>query len=260
MLTRPTTLPFPKSPLILWAVLALMLAACSLLGAPEGVSPQATSTTAPVIPAPTEAGAATAPDPLTPTEPAPAASGNQLRLVLAPDGNEARYRVREQLASLSFPSDAVGVTRDISGSIVIQTDGTVVRDGSMFVVDLRTLKSDQNRRDNFIQRNTLETSRFPTAEFVPAETLGLPSPLPASGEVTFQLVGDLTVHGVTRPATWDVKAQVVAGQELVGNASTSFNFADFGMTAPRVPVVLSIQEPIQLEFDFHLVLDSSGSP
>src|ERR1051325_10373757 len=44
-------------------------------------------------------------------------SGAPIRLVLAPDGTEARYRVREQLAELSLPSDAVGVTHDVTGRL-----------------------------------------------------------------------------------------------------------------------------------------------
>jgi polyisoprenoid-binding protein YceI len=74
--------------------------------------------------------------------------------------------------------------------------------------------------------------------------------------VTFQLVGDMTIHSVTRPATWDVTAQV-NGQELSGSASTSFTFEDFGMTPPRVPVVLSVEDNIKLEIDFHLVAAQS---
>jgi polyisoprenoid-binding protein YceI len=111
-------------------------------------------------------------------------------------------------------------------------------------------------RDNFIRRNTLETDRFPTAEFIPTEAVGLPSPLPTSGEVNFQLVGQLTVHGVTREATWDVTAQIVDDKTLAGTASTSFTFGEHGMTIPRVARVLSIEDHIQLEYDFRLVLES----
>jgi polyisoprenoid-binding protein YceI len=178
--------------------------------------------------------------------------------VVAPDGNEARYVVREQLANVSLPGDAIGTTTDVTGMIVLTVDGKVVPEESRFVVDLRTLRSDADMRDNFIQRSTLETGRFPTAEFVPAEAIGLPSPLPTSGDVAFQLAGDLIVHGVTRPATWEVTAQVL-GQELVGRASTSFTFGDFGMQVPRVARVLSIEDNIRLEYDFRLVLDASGS-
>jgi hypothetical protein len=51
----------------------------------------------------------------------------------------------------------------------------------------------------------------------------------------------------------------VKGQELVGAATTSFTFADFGMTVPHVFTVLSVEDHIQLELDFHLVQASGGS-
>ena len=90
------------------------------------------------------------------------------RFVLAIDGNEARYRVREQLAGIDFPSDAVGKTAQVQGSLLIGADGKLVRDSSRFTIDLRTLESDQTRRDNFIRRNTIQTDSFPNAVFVPA--------------------------------------------------------------------------------------------
>jgi polyisoprenoid-binding protein YceI len=193
---------------------------------------------------------------MAPTEAASPSTEGQLRLVLAASGNEARYLVREQLAGVSLPSDAVGATSAVTGVMVLTADGAVVSEESSFAVDLTTLRSDSNLRDGFIQRNTLETGRFPTAEFVPVEALGLPSPLPTSGEVTFQLVGDLTLHGVTQRVTWDVTARAADGRELVGTAATRFTFGDFGMAIPRVARVLSIEDHIRLEYDFHLVLES----
>ncbi len=242
----------------------MILAACSPTATPT-VTIAVETTAAPVEPA------ATVPPAAPPTETAPSetsapaestspAAGNALRLVLAADGNEARYLVREQLANLSFPSDAVGAIGAITGMIVIAEDGALVPEESKFVVDLTTLRSDSGMRDNFIQRNTLQTNTYPTAEFAPTQAIGLPSPLPISGTVAFQLVGDLTVHGVTNQSTWEVTAEIVDGRELVGRASTSFTFDDYGMTAPRVARVLSIEETIRLEFDFHLVLEPSGSP
>lgn len=194
-------------------------------------------------------------EPTIPAENPPSAAEAPIRLTLAPEGNEARYRVREQLVELSFPSDAVGATKDVSGGLVIQSDGTLVRDGSGFEVDLSTFKSDNSRRDRYIQNNTLQTSTYPTATFAPTEAIGLPSPLPSSGEVTFQLAGEMTAHGVTHPVTWEVGAQVVDGKELVGSATTSVTFEDFGMRAPRVSVVLSVEETIRLELDFHFLID-----
>jgi len=176
-----------------------------------------------------------------------------MRFVLAIDGNEARYRVREQLAGIDFPSDAVGKTTRVEGSLLIGADGKVVRDSSRFTIDLRTLESDQTRRDNFIRRNTIQTDSFPNAVFVPASAQGLPAVLPATGDMAFTLTGDLTVHGVTKPVTWQVKAKRIASGAVTGSATTDFKFGDFGMTIPKVGRVLSVDDKITLEYDFHLV-------
>ena len=42
-----------------------------------------------------------------------------LRFVVAPMGNEVRYRIREQLVRVDLPSDAIGKTADITGGIVL---------------------------------------------------------------------------------------------------------------------------------------------
>ena len=222
------------------AAIAVVLTACSTPGAEA--------------PAPTAAHPATAVS--ASTAPAGAASG-QIRLVLASGGNTARYKIREQLADLDFPSDAIGETTAITGLLVITGDGQVVKEDSKFTVELKTLQSDKSMRDRFIQRNTLQTGSFPLAEFAPSEAIGIPSPPPTSGNVAFQLVGDMTVHGVTHTTTWDVTGQV-NGQEITGQASTVFHFADFGLEIPRVMRVISVEDSIRLEYDFHLVPESQA--
>jgi polyisoprenoid-binding protein YceI len=177
------------------------------------------------------------------------------RLIVAPSGNQARYHVREQLASVSFPTDAVGTTSAVQGVLLLGTGGAIIPDSSRFVVDLTGLRSDRERRDRFIQRNTLETAQYPTAEFVPTAAPGLPTPIPVSGRAQFQLAGNLTIHGVTRPATWQVTARFEGG-DITGTASTRFTFADYGMAAPRVMIVLSVADSIGLEYDFRLIPDT----
>ena len=77
----------------------------------------------------------------------------------------------------------------------------------------------------------------------------MPSPLPTEGEVKFQLVGEMTIHGVTSALTWDVAATIV-GDIMNGRATTSFPFSQFGMSVPRVILVLSVEDNIRLEIDF----------
>ncbi len=174
------------------------------------------------------------------------------RYLLAPEGNEARFIVREQLAGATLPNDAVGSTRAISGAIVLDKSGRVDRSVSRIVVVLDSLKSDQDRRDRYIKRRTLVTDSFPTADFVPTELRGFPAKLPASGPITFAILGDLTLHGVTRPVSWEATA-TVNGSTIAGRATTRLKFGDFGMERPRVMVVLSVEDDIKLEYDFRFV-------
>lgn len=177
--------------------------------------------------------------------------------VLAADGNEARYKVREQLANLNFPTDAVGTTSAITGSLVFGPGGKIDSAASKFSVDLRTLKSDRDRRDHYIQARTLMTGSFPNAVLVPTAVKGLKWPLPTSGPTTFELDGLFTVHGVTKPTAWNVTMDGEDGG-YTGVASTAFTFADFGMTQPRLMILLSVADTIRLEYSFHLVPDTSS--
>jgi polyisoprenoid-binding protein YceI len=159
--------------------------------------------------------------------------------------------VREQLAGISFPSDAVGTTSAIEGNLSLDAQGRIRPSDSRLTVDLRTLRSDRDRRDNYVRRNTLETGRHPTAVFIPNEVRGLPFPLPQTGTASFELMGDLTIRETTRRITWEATA-TFNGQEVSVQAKTSFRFADFGLSIPRVASVLSVEETIRLETDLLL--------
>jgi len=179
----------------------------------------------------------------------PAVAG--LRFVVAPTGNEVRYRIREQLMQMDLPNDAIGRTAAISGGIAVTADGQIIPSESKFVASVGSLKSDRDRRDGFVSRNVLETERYPTVEFTPTLVRGLPKSLPASGSLFFYVIGNLTVKGVTKPTTWRVKAEV-KNEQVTGTAATAFTFADFGIDQPRVPIVLSVADTIRLEYDFTL--------
>ena len=177
--------------------------------------------------------------------------GGPLRYRVVAERSEARYRVREQLVGLSFPNDAVGTTGAVEGGIALDAQGRVLPAGSRVAVDLRTMRSDEARRDNYLRRNTLETDRYPLAVFVPVEARGLRVPLPQAGTAAFELIGDLTVRDVTRRVTWEATA-TFAGQEVSVRAKTAFRFGDFGLRVPRVSVVLSVEDDIRLEIDLLL--------
>jgi polyisoprenoid-binding protein YceI len=164
---------------------------------------------------------------------------------------KARYRVREQLAGIPFPSDAVGTTEAVTGMLVLNPDGSLDAGKSKLTVDLRTLKSDQQMRDGYIQRTTLETEKFPMIEFVPKKATGLTTPLPSGmgAQAGFQLIGDMTLHGVTKEATWNVVA-TFGNDQVAGRATTTLQFATFNLTKPSLARLMSVDDKIELELEF----------
>jgi len=113
------------------------------------------------------------------------------------------------------------------------------------------MKSDQDMRDNFIRTRTLETEKFPMVEFVPRRIQGVPSPIPANGQAGFQLIGDMTVHGVKAEVTWNGVATFSA-QQVAGRATTNFDFAKFGLTKPAIGRLMSVEDKILLELEFRM--------
>jgi polyisoprenoid-binding protein YceI len=191
-------------------------------------------------------------EPFSAAQTRPSATAIQLD---ATEGTKVAYRVREQLAGINFPDDAVGSTDSVTGGLVVLPDGSIDAARSKLTIDLRTLKSDQDMRDGYVKNRTLETDKFPTAEFVARRLEGVPSPLPAperaTGQSGFQLVGDLTVHGVTKEVT--LNGYATFSRDLVaGRAMTDFTFSTFGLTKPSLARLLSVDDKIQLELDFKL--------
>jgi polyisoprenoid-binding protein YceI len=176
----------------------------------------------------------------------------QTRYTISPTGTEARYQVRELLAANTIENDVVGKTAAVTGGISLDKAGKVVPAESKVTIDLTGLKTDQTRRDGYVQRNTLATATYPNAVLVVKEIQGLPAKMPTSGNLTFTLVGDLTLKDVTKPTTWTVTA-TANPNGMIGTAKTKFTFSEFGLAIPRVPVVARVDDPIQLELDFNFV-------
>jgi len=212
-----------------WLVIAVVLGAC---GAPAATP----ATTFASAPAPSASAAATLPS-------------GAIRFVAAPK-SQVTVRVQEHLAVNTINTDAVLTTDGVTGTITLLPDGTFTPD-SKITVDMTKLKSDQDLRDTWIRLFGIETNRFRDASFVPRMAAGLPSPLPATGTWPFTIDGDLTIHGVTKPATWSGTA-TRSGPDLNATAKLSTTWADWNVGKPQAAVtqVVSVSDEIRLEMAF----------
>jgi len=165
------------------------------------------------------------------------------------DGSEAGYRVRERLANLPAESDAVGRTSDLSGTITVvkASDGAQLTAGEISI-DTTTIASDEDRRDNRLRTEGLQTAQFPTATFTLTEPVDVPAAAIGGTVTDLTLVGDLTLHGVTQSVEIPAQAQLTNGQIQVAG-SLSFPLSDYDITAPNVGgFILSIADDGALEF------------
>ena len=164
----------------------------------------------------------------------------------------AGYRVQEELVSIGAKT-AVGRTPDVSGTL--DFDGTTLT-AADFSVDTTTLQSDEDRRDNAIRSQALETDQFPTATFVLTEPVSV-GEIPADGEtVAIEATGDLTLHGVTKGVTFPLEA-ALRDDVIVVTGSLDVQFADYDIDRPTSGAVLSVEDHGVIELQLFFSQDSA---
>lgn len=228
--------------IVLGLALSLALAACGGASAPASG------------PAAEEAPAATGAPQSDSTSAGQALTGVRT-FVIAPASSTAAYIVNEEFFSLALDKLGIeagkrvvtGSTSNVTGQLTVNFDAGTVEEGRI-VVDMTTLTTDQNRRDNWIREDGPRFNQFPEAVFVVTDVENAPAEYAAGETVTFQLLGDLTVRDVTRPVTFDVTA-AVNDSTLTGVAETSLNISDFGIEPPDFANTLTVADPFTIRVE-----------
>ena len=251
-----------------WAIAAVVVVILGVVGGPfvyinfikddppdrfsldEGDASTATTGATSTTTAAAGGGATVASDPAATTPPAsaapsaPAAAGTVW--TVDPATSAVGYRVVEVL--FGQDTEGVGRTSAVTGQLTLSGTQVTAAD---FEVDMTTVTSDEDRRDNTFRGRLLDTENFPTATFTLTAPIELGS-VPADGvAVTATATGDLTLRGTTNPVTFDVQAQQ-SGQTIQVVGSTDIVFADYGIPDPSTAGI-STQDHGLLEFDLHLV-------
>ncbi len=187
------------------------------------------------------------------TAPSTSAAAGELdgTWVIAGDGTSfVGYRVLEELSGFGT-NEAAGRTADVTATLAVA--GTLV-EAIEVEADLTTLVSDDGRRDRALQTRGLESGRFPTARFTATAPVEVPAGLAEGTAVAAEVAGEFMLHGVTRPVTAAVEAQLVEDR-IVVVGSIAIALADYDIDPPTGFSVLSIDENGTAEFQ--LVLQRS---
>lgn len=248
-----------------WFTLAILvgtvlLAACAPTAAPQIVDPTAapTSTTRPADPKPTDPPPAMAtanPTAATanPTAASPTqspAQGSAITYNIVPGESKVTYEVGETFLNQNNRFNlAVGVTTQVTGTIVGDKNNPSSVTLGTFEIDISKFTSDSSRRDGYIRSNGLESGKYPIAKFVPTKIETPPSTYTEGQDVSFKVTGDLTIKTTTKPVTWEVTAKLADGV-LTGKATTEILMSNFNVGPISVLGVLNTEDKVKLTFDF----------
>ena len=180
--------------------------------------------------------------------PIPAAGLQTFQIV--PAQTTASYSVYENLIFQNKPNnDAIGTTHSVDGNFRIQTSPAPLIAAMNIKVDLRTLQTDASMRDNYVRHRALETDSYPYATFVSVSAQGLPASYSDGQAVHFQLTGNLTMHGKTNKAVFDVQGKV-EGKTITGTATSTIFMTDYGIQPPNLANIAVSQNKVLVTINF----------
>ncbi|MBK8797930.1 MAG: YceI family protein [Anaerolineales bacterium] len=225
-------------------MLLMLLTACGGQATPAA-TPESPTAEAPAVDAPAEtAGAAES-----------GAAAGQRTFVIVPEASKATYLADEEffagaldkLGIAAGVADVVGSTQEIEGQLQLNLDDLSAPLGeNTFTVKMNTFTTDQNNRDKWIRENGPRFNDYPLATFTATSVEGAPAAYTEGDEVSFQLVGDLTIREITQPATFDVTASL-SGDTLNGVATTRLKMSDFGIDPPNFANTLTVADEFGIE-------------
>lgn len=229
-------------------------AAAATAAAPTAVMAEATAVSEPeaapaeTAAAPAETAAAPTAIAAAPTETTAAPTAAAILFEIDQSGSQASFTLEEDLRGAR--TTVVGVTDQVAGQIAVNLDDLAATQVGVITINARTLLTDNNFRNNAIRNRILNTDQYEFITFTPTQIIGLPASAAAGQEVSFQIVGDLTIRDVTNPVTFDVTATAVSPTQLAGTATATITRAAYNLVIPSVPDVANVTDEVQLAIDF----------
>ena len=150
-----------------------------------------------------------------------------------------------------------GRTTGVTGSIA--ADPANVADSKVDVaIDLASLDTGINMRNEHMRNRFLQIEKFPTATFKSVSITG-PKTVAPSAPTEVSVTGDLTIHGVTKRVTAPARIVLIPESELTKSsrgpgdwihATTEFaiKLSDFGIDVPQT-LGMKLSNDVRLKLD-----------
>ncbi|HWE66646.1 MAG TPA: helix-turn-helix transcriptional regulator [Acidimicrobiales bacterium] len=190
-------------------------------------------------------------DPAEPGGPLGPVGDNPLRLGqfrLVPDRSAVLIEVRSTVGPLSFGT--IGITGSIQAALADGILQTGVAPTGCLTIDVSGLNSGNKLYDAELLRR-IDARRFPTAKVELRQCS-------ASGSGSrYRLAGELTFHGVTRPAEGSVNVEAISQRRLVITGEQVFDIREFAIPSPTV-LMLRIYPDVRVRLHAEAELEEVG--
>jgi polyisoprenoid-binding protein YceI len=167
------------------------------------------------------------------------------------------FRIDEELVGIGGKT-VVGRTPGINGQFTIEGtrilssgDLSTVGGTPIVTADMTRLITDDSGRNNAIKKQAIETDRYPEASFVITEPIDFSSETTLDTGFETEVVGDLTIHGVTRQERIVLKVSFDGSRILVYGELAPVRLADYEIEKPRSAVVLSVEDVAIMELQLY---------
>lgn len=168
---------------------------------------------------------------------------------ISQEDSQVRFLIDEVFSGL--PNTVIATTRRVAGDIIVDFANPPASQLGTIAINARTFRTDQEFRDDSIRGHILETDTHEFINFVPTALQGLPAePVSTGSTVEFQIVGDLTVKGVTRSITFDATVTLSDEARIEGLARAQVVYQDFDITIRTPPLVTEVKDEVILEIEF----------
>jgi polyisoprenoid-binding protein YceI len=180
---------------------------------------------------------------------------NTITYRIVPEESQVTYTVDEVFLSEGVvDATAVGVTSVIEGEVLYAPEhpqNSVVRP---ITVDISAFTSDDERRDQRIREEWLESARYPIATFIPTAIEGLPQTYAEGQPLNLHISGELTVRDIAQPQVFDTTVSI-QDNRMQGTATTTIRMTDYGFNPPNIANVLRVDNNATITFTFVAVAE-----
>lgn len=143
--------------------------------------------------------------------------------------------------SLGATMHTVHGTFKLKGGMIVFDPQTGEAQGEI-LIDLATGQSGSEARDSEMQKNILESAKYPQAIFHPQKVTGMANP-GAIQNVTVE--GTFTIHGQDHPLKLAMQTQI-NGHDAIAATKFAVPYVDWGMTDPST-FVLRVDKEVKVE-------------